>query len=70
MKYDRFVHIIKRGDEIKCVLTSGRRARKLLVKMRDAALPKDHLTVDYMKRCMDEHSKWRVEQWPLNKSQE
>lgn len=71
MSYDRFVHIIRRDDKIKCVLTSKSKARKLLEKMRENFMPSCTTAAefgDYQKRCAEEHAKWRVEHWPLNKT--
>jgi hypothetical protein len=71
MKYDRFVHIVIRDGFIKAVLTSSSEGRKTLRDMRENHMPTYKLTDDYkeyMKKCSEEHLKWRLEKWPVVKT--
>ena len=71
MKYDRFVHIIRRDDKIKAVLTSASAGRQALKDMRDDAMPTykpDADLEEYMKQCMIEEQKWHLEKWPVCKT--
>lgn len=73
MKYDRFVYIILRDGFIKAVLTSAREARFALQNMRENHMPTYKPTDDYkeyMKKCSEEHVKWRLEKWPVVKTME
>lgn len=71
MKYDRFVHIIRRDDKIKAVLTSASAGRKALNYMRDKAMPPYNPDTDldeHMRECMIEEQKWHLEKFPLCKT--
>lgn len=71
MRYDRFVHIIRRDDNIKAVLTSASAGRVALKEMRDNAMPKYTPEADleeYMHKCMEEEMKWHLEKWPVCKT--
>lgn len=68
MRYDRFVHIIRRDDKIKAVLTSASAGRKALQYMRDNAMPSykpDADMEEYMRACMIEEQKWHLEKWAV-----
>lgn len=70
MKYDRFVHIIRRDDEIKAVLTSASAGLQALKDMRDNAMPsyKNYTDLEEYKRaCMIEEQKWHLEKWAVCK---
>lgn len=71
MKYDRFVHIIRRDDKIKAVLTSASEGRKALKEMRDNTMPAytpDEDFEEYMHKCMEEEIKWHLESWAVCKT--
>lgn len=71
MKYDRFVHIIRRDDKIKAVLTSASAGRQALKYMRDHAVPPYNPGADmdeYMRKCMIEEQRWHLEKFPLCKT--
>jgi hypothetical protein len=71
MKYDRFVYIVIRDGSVKAILTSASKGRKVLNQMRDDAMPaliSEPLNKEYMRDCMTEHMKWRLEKWPLVKA--
>lgn len=71
MKYDRFVHIIRRDDKIKAVLTSASAGRKAIKEMRDNAKPTYTPEADfgdYMRKCIEEEVKWHLEKWPVGKN--
>ena len=68
MNYDRFVHIILRNGEVRAVLSRAKNARESLEYMRVNSMPtldpgEDY--EDYMRRCTDEHERWRLERWPI-----
>lgn len=71
MIYDRFVHIIRRDDKIKAVLTSNSAGRKALKEMRDNAMPKYTPEADqeaYMQKRMEEEVRWHLEKWAVCKT--
>jgi hypothetical protein len=71
MRYDRFVHIIRRDDKIKAVLTSASAGRQALKDMRDNAMPSYKPSADleeYMRLCMIEEQKWHLEKWAVCKT--
>ena len=71
MKYDRFVHIIRRDDKIKAVLTSASAGRQALKEMRDNAMPTykpDEDLDEYMRACMIEEQKWHLDKWAVCKT--
>lgn len=71
MKYDRYVHIILRDGKIKAVLTSASAAHKAFQEMRDNAMPAhtpEILNEEWMRNCMTEHMKWRLETWAVCKT--
>lgn len=71
MSYDRFVHIIRRDDKIKAVLTSARAGRLAIKEMRDNAMPTYTPGADfedYMQKCIEEEIKWHLEKWPVCKT--
>lgn len=71
MRYDRFVHIIRRDDKIKAVLTSASAGRQALKYMRDNAMPSYKPGADveeYMRTCMIEEQKWHLEKWAVCKT--
>ena len=71
MRYDRFVHIIRRDDKIKAVLTSARSALQALIDMRDNAMPSYKPGEDleeHIRACGIEEQKWHLEKWPVCKT--
>lgn len=71
MRYDRFVHIIRRDDKIKAVLTSASAGLKALNYMRDNATPPYNPDADleeHIRECMIEEQKWHLEKWPVCKT--
>ena len=71
MRYDRFVHIIRRDDKIKAVLTSASAGRQALKDMRDNAMPSykpDADMEEYMRACKIEEQKWHLEKWAVCKT--
>lgn len=71
MRYDRFVHIIRRDDKIKAVLTSAKEGRKALNEMRDNAFPAhkpDDDLEEYTRKWREEEERWHLEKWPVCKT--
>ena len=71
MRYNRFVHIIRRDDKIKAVLSSASAARQALKDMLDNAMPSykpDADWVEYKRACKIEEQKWHLEKWAVCKT--
>jgi hypothetical protein len=66
--YDRYVHIVIRDGQVRAVISRAKSARESLEYMRSNSMPTynagDDLE-DYMRRCSEEHNKWRLERWPI-----
>lgn len=68
MKYDRFVHIVMQDGHVRAVISRAKSARESLEYMRSNSMPTynpDEDYEDYMRRCNEEHAKWRLERWPI-----
>lgn len=67
-KYDRFVHIVLRDGQVRAVISRAKSARESLEYMRSNSMSTYDSGEDldeYMRRCSEEHRKWRLERWPI-----